>query len=78
VRIVFTLSLRERVGVRGEYRKTALILERLFPTRSTASVSGGVSFSQREKGTNGCGSAHYLPFSSVTLLSARGRGKRGI
>ena len=27
-----------------------LILDRLFPTRSTASIPGGVSFSRREKG----------------------------
>jgi hypothetical protein len=27
-----------------------LILDRLFPTRSTASIPGGVAFSRREKG----------------------------
>jgi hypothetical protein len=38
---------------RGEgkpLKKPALILDRLFPTRSTASIPGGVSFSHREKG----------------------------
>jgi hypothetical protein len=49
----FSLSLWERDGVRERIAlKYPLILDRLFPTRSTASIPGGVSFSLREKEPN--------------------------
>ena len=46
---LFSLSLRERVGVRASSVTAALIL----------------SFSRKEKGLKACRSAHYLPFFSV-------------